>query len=242
MTNFFDFHKDKLAIYSNSSEWKEINFNFSNSFFKDEVLSFIKEKTIAGNPSTIYWETSNFTLIPQSVFHSKHIENYLQLNFGEISDEHDFHFDILHSQQAVIVYSIPKWIKELKEHYFPIIPLKHHAGQLLARSRGEMNDFVSIVVYKERFLIIILKNGKLQICNNIEYQNEIDILYFLILHHQKLELSSTTKLNFYDFETNIPLNQIQESFINFREFENYKINCQIFSQNCFYNFHKHNFL
>ena len=224
MTNFFDFHKDKLAIYSNSSEWKEISFNFSNSFFKDEVLSFIKENTFAGNPSSIYWETSNFTLIPQSVFHSKHIENYLQLNFGEISSENDYHFDVLHSQQAVIVYAIPKWVKELKEQYFPIIPLKHHAGQLLARSRGEMNDFVSIVVYKEHFLIIILKNGKLQICNSIEYQNEIDILYFLMLHQQKLELSSKTKLNFYEFETSIPFNQIQDSFSNFKEFENYKIN------------------
>jgi hypothetical protein len=224
MTNFFDFHKDKLAIYSNSSEWKEMNFNFSSSFFKDEVLSFIKENTFAGNPSSIYWETSNFTLIPQSVFHSKHIENYLHLNFGDISSENDYHFDILHSQLAVIVYSIPKWIKELKEQYFPIIPLKHHAGQLLARSRGEMNDFVSIVVYKEHFLITILKNGKLQICNCIEYQNEIDILYFLMLHHQKLELSSIAKLNFYEFETSIPSHQIQDSFSNFKEFENYKIN------------------
>jgi hypothetical protein len=223
MTNFFDFHKDKLAIYSNSSEWKEINFNFLNSFFKDEVLSFIKENTNAGAPSSIYWETSNFTLIPQSVFHSKHIENYLQLNFGQISSENVYHFDVLHSQQTVIVYSIPKWIKELKEQYFPIIPLKHHAGQLLVRSRGEMNDFVSIVIYKEHFLITILKNGKLQICNSIEYQNEIDILYFLMLHHQKLGLSANTKLNFYHFETTIPINQIQDSFNNFKEFENYQI-------------------
>lgn len=224
MTNFFDFHKDKLAIYSNEAKWDEIFFNFSNSFFKDEVISFIKERTVKGNPSSIYWETPNFTLIPQSVFHSKHIENYLQLNFGELSSEDDYHFDILHSQQAVIVYSIPKWIKELKENYFPIIPLKHHAGQLLARSRGEMNDFGSIVVYKEQFLIIIVKNGKLQICNSIEYQNDIDILYFLMLHHQKLELSSSTKVNFYSFETNFPLNQIQDSISNFKEFENYKIN------------------
>lgn len=224
MTNFFDFHKDKLAIYSSNSEWNEINFNFSNSFFKDEVLSFVKENTVSGGPSSIYWETPNFTLIPQSVFLSKHIKSYLQLNFGETSSENEFHFDILHSHQAVIVYTIPQWIKELKENYFSIIPLKHHAGQLLARSRGELNDFVSIVVYKEHFLITILKNGKLQICNSIAYQNEIDILYFLMLHHQKLDLSVNTKLNLYHFEATIPINQIQESFSNFKEFENYQIN------------------
>lgn len=224
MTNFFDFHKDKLIVYSDIFEWDDLNFNFVNSFYKEEVLSFIKEKVIAGNPSTMYWETPYFTLIPQSIFHSKHIENYLELNFGELSSEQDFHFDILHNHQAVIVYTVPKWIKELKETYFPIIPLKHHASQLLARSRGEINDYVSIVVYKEQFLIIILKKGKLQICSSVEYSNEIDILYFLILHHQKLELSSTTKLNCYVFETNTPINQIQDSFSSFNEFQNYKIN------------------
>jgi hypothetical protein len=129
----------------------------------------------------------------------------------------------LHSQQAVVVYAIPRWIKELKETYYPIIPLKHHAGQLIARTRGEFNDFVSLVIYKEHFLITILKNGKLQICNSIEYQNDIDILYFLMLHQQKLTLSSICKLTIYDFEATFSMNQIKESFANFKEFENYQI-------------------
>jgi hypothetical protein len=223
MTNFFDFHKDKLVVYFNNTNFKETIFNYGNSFFKDDVLNFIKENTSTGNPSVVYWETPLFTLIPQSIFHSKHISNYLDLNFGELAKDFDFHFDLLHSQQAVIVYAIPRWIKELKETYYPIIPLKHHAGQLIARTRGELNDFVSLVIYKEHFLITILKNGKLQICNSIEYQNDIDILYFLMLHQQKLTLSSTCKLTIYDFEATFPMNQIKESFTNFKEFENYQI-------------------
>ena len=223
MTNFFDFHKDKLVVYFDNAEFKETKFSFSNSFFKDDVVNFIKENSVSGNPSTVYWETSIFTLIPQSVFHSKHIDTYLQLNFGENSQENEFHFDVLHSHQAVIVYSIPKWIKELKEKYYPIIPLKHHAGQLLARSRGEMGDYIALVVYEEHFLITILKNGKLQISISIEYQNDVDILYFLILHQQKLSLSPTCKMTIFNFEASFPINQIQESLANFKEFENYQI-------------------
>ena len=223
MTNFFDFQIDKLVVYSDDFQTKEFLFNTSNSFYKEDVVNFIKQETQAGNPSVIYWNSAEYTLIPQSIFLSKHIPDYLKLNFGELEKDNDYHFDILYSHQAVIVYALPKWIKDLKDNYFPIIPLKHHAGQLLTRSRGQLQDFVSIVVYKDFFSIIILKNGKLQSCNSIEYQTEIDIIYFLLLHQQKLELSASTKLDLFTIEANFTNNQIQDSLTTFKEFENYQI-------------------
>jgi hypothetical protein len=44
-----------------------------------------------------------------------------------------------------------------------------------------------------------------------------------MLHQQKLTLSSICKLTIYDFEATFSMNQIKESFANFKEFENYQI-------------------
>jgi len=219
MTNFFDFQKDKLVVYFNDSSTKEFDFDLSNSFFKENVVDFIKSQISSGNPSVIYWYSNQFTLLPQSVFSSKFLDDYIKLNFGEIPNDLTYHFDILHTQQAVLVYTLPNWIKELKEKYFPIVPLKHHAGQLITRSRGEMNDFVSISVYKNDFTILILKNGKLQICNSFEYQTDVDLIYFFMLNFQKLELNSSTKVSINIFESAFTTEQFQESFSSFKEFE-----------------------
>lgn len=224
MTNFFDFQSDAVVVYTTGSnpEFQEFKLNVNSAFFKEEVKDFIREQTKNGNPSAIYWYSPIFTLLPQSVFKMHDIGSYLNLNFGTTHPDDTASFDMLHAHNAVIAYSLPKWVKELKETYFPLVPLKHQAGQLLARSRGQHADFVAITIYESSFVLTVLKNGKLVICNSFEYQNEADLIYFLLLHCQKHELTAA-RLVVYNYQSTIPLNQIKESLSNFKEFENFQI-------------------
>jgi len=234
MTNFFDFQTDKVIAYSenNPTEFLEHKFNESTSFFQEELKDFIREQSKNGNPNAFYWYSPTFTLLPQSVFKLQDVSSYLRLNFGSIKQEEVATFDMLHSQNAVIAYSLPKWIKEIKDTYFPLIPLKHQAGQLVARTRGQYSDFVSVIIYDSSFVLTLLKNGKLTICNSFEYQNETDLIYYLLLHIQKHELSISTKIVIYNYQSNIPIDQIKELTTNFSEFDNFQFEWK--SKNEFY--------
>lgn len=225
MANFFDFQSDTVVVYSNDSnaEFQEIKLNINSPFFKDEVKDFVRQQSQNGNPNAIYWYSPIFTLLPQSVFKMQDISSYLNLNFGAVNAEDVASFDMLHTHNAVIAYSLPKWMKELKDTYFPLVPLKHHAGQLLARTRGQHADFVAITIYESSFVLTILKNGKLIISNSFDYQNEADLIYFLLLHCQKHEMANSTRLVVYNYQSIIQINQIKESMANFSEFEVFQI-------------------
>ena len=224
MTNFFDFQTDKVIAYTenNSTELLEHKFNESSSFFQEELKDFIREQSKNGNPNSFYWYSPTFTLLPQSVFKLNDVSSYLHLNFGSTKTDEVATFDMLHLQNAVIAYSLPRWIKDIKDTYFPLIPLKHQAGQLITRTRGQYSDFISVIIYDSSFVLTLLKNGKLTICNSFEYQNETDLIYYLLLHIQKHELSISTKIVIHNYQSNIPIDQIIELTTNFSEFDNFQ--------------------
>ena len=208
--NFFEFQENQLLLFSqekNEGRFVEHTLQTSQPFFREELIEFIRKETQNEAPRVMYWFHPHFAIMPQSVFRSKDIAAYLELNFGANNTLSSPQFDVIHAHQAVVAYSVPTWLQEFKEQYFPLVALKHVGGQLLNRSRNQVEDLVSIVLFENQFLLTITKKGVLQTCNCFSYQNEVDVAYYLLLHFQKLALASHAKCVLYAHSTAINIEQ-----------------------------------
>jgi len=234
--NFFEFQEKQVLLFSqarNEQRFVEHTLEPSQPFFRESLIEFVRKETANETPRVMYWFDPYFAIIPQSVFRSKDIESYLKLNFGENKNSLSPQFDVIHAHQAVVVYAIPIWLQTFKEQYFPLLAIKHIGGQLLNRSRNQVEDLVSIVLYEKEFLLTITKKGVLQTCNCFNYQTELDIAYYLLLHFQKSALSAQAKCVLYAHSTAINAEQFPVICESFAELQT--VNWEIKSKNEFLN-------
>ncbi len=220
--NFFEFQENQVLLFSqarNEQHFVEHALQSTQPFFRESLIEFIRKETANEAPRVMYWFHPHFAIIPQSVFRSKDIESYLTLNFGDNKNSLSPQFDVIHAHQAVVAYAIPDWLQAFKEQYFPLVAIKHVGGQLLNRSRNQVEDLVSIVLYEKEFLLTITKKGVLQTCNCFNYQTDVDIAYYLLLHFQKLALSAQSKCVLYAHSTAINAEQFPAVCESFAELQ-----------------------
>ena len=69
----------------------------------------------------------------------------------------------------------------------------------------------------------IKKEGKLIICNSFEYQNEEDLIYFILSHHKQLGLIEKNTINLMSYLEVLNSEKIISLITHFKELKEYTV-------------------
>ena len=226
-TLFFDFHPSKLTILSKNKDQivvlaHEQKLDSKQPFHKEELSDAIRPFSNSDSRPNFSWFSSEFTLIPNSLFLPSNLEHYYRLNFGELNPNVSLSYDAIYEENLSLVYTIPKWLSDFKRNYFFSSKIMHHASSLIKNSlKSNYSDLISIIYEGTSFIMCVKKNNELLICNSFEYQNEEDLIYFILSHHKQLELAKNNTINFLSYIEELNSEKVLSIVTHFKELSSY---------------------
>ena len=98
---FFDFHPSKLTILKKNSDSSvtiahENRIEAKQPFHNEELIEVSKPFSSLETQQYFRWFSTQFTLIPNSLFLPSQLENYYRLNFGELNPSESLFYDSIY--------------------------------------------------------------------------------------------------------------------------------------------------
>jgi len=152
------------------------------------------------------------------------IMDYFQLNFEDNNSENAILSESILPIGAVIVYSIPSWILNLKNEINAFGEVKTILGKnLILQNENKSTNRIMCSIENGKMDVLVKSNGKIMLANQYEVQNEDDVIYFLLSVVQKLSLPSSTSLLLICNSTNINFERFTEISSSIQELSNLSI-------------------
>ena len=128
------------------------------------------------------------TLVPTTLYKKEEAETLLSFN-TEINGE--VIVDNIPSQEAHLIYSVPKNIIDIVSNFFPNAKQKAQESILIQQYSQLYTDTDTAYVYlnERKAGITIFKGNKLIFNNTFEYLTKEDLLYFVLFNFEQLKLS-----------------------------------------------------
>lgn len=191
------------------SDWSDI-------FFEIKQQSNILGQTYAS--TNIYYNFEEALILPLSKMSVSSAEDYLSLVYGE-DQRTDTKFDKIDlTQPTVTIYRIKKSLSELLNRNFLLFTSQHSYTNILNdvfSREGLPPVFVKLIVYSKHIVIVLLKDGELQLIQSYQFQSPDDILYYCV---SAVEQSGSTPVQAHleisgliDLQEGL-LNQLKKSF------------------------------
>lgn len=130
--------------------------------------------------------TNKFTLIPNGLFVVENAFDYLDLitdvNVGSDKVLYYKHENLGMTNVFAVDYSLYQWITNFYQNKKIVFihPTGAHIETLMKVKPNESYEAIDINFNEKSFDISYKKNNKLEFCNIFEYNNESDVLYFLL--------------------------------------------------------------
>lgn len=232
------FDSTKVSIYRSkdglASLLDELKIESAASFFLENLKEVIRKKHQHPELIRIYNSPEKYTLIPSSLFLPSKIDDYFQLNFGPKNfDEIILHESIL-PIGFVIIFSIPKWLNNLHSEINTYGDVKTIQGRNLEIAHEIISqNLIFCSIHQDKMDVVVKSNGKFILSNQYEVQSEEDIVYFVLLVIQKLNMLESTALQLSCNSTKIDLERYKAISASIEELSNLSI--EIIPCNDFYN-------
>ena len=171
---------------SNEMEWYNIFHQIRNE-------SIILDRSY--NDTRVFYNLNEATIMPASAFSTASAEAYLVAVHGD-NTHHAVKYDnILVPEGLVNVYRIKKSLNDTINSNLMMITPRHLYSKLLENILNS-NSISNGVLLKIQFfynlmLIVLVKDGKLQLIQSYNYKTEEDVLYYLLNIVQQFNLSPT---------------------------------------------------
>jgi hypothetical protein len=224
------FSESRLQLFetgSNHPLLQRLPIDLNKPFAKDHISSAIKELLSNYTINEIMWFGSDFTLFPMALFDAQHIASYYQLNLGTAANDRRLTYQLLEKEGIALIYSIPVWLYDYAKYELQHPTVTHTVARLIKYNTALIHTSqVTICIEEEQFVMIANQDGRMLNASANSYQQQTDILYFLLAQQQKLQLVAPVSLHLFDatgnFDDQLFLNQLQQ----FKDFEHYQINFQ----------------
>jgi len=159
-----------------------------------EVKLHSKLMSMQMDAALIIWENPECTFVPDEFFIEEIAETYLEIIAGEaagtsILKEHFKGYIILSRYSSSYADAVKKHLASGPfSHKFSFLIEKY------TRQAGENADIIRVVFYPEKLIIIVVKNGILQIVQSISYSTAEDVLYNIvhICNEYGIDLATTS--------------------------------------------------
>jgi hypothetical protein len=232
------FHSSKVSLFrsydGNAKLLDEIKIESTASFFLENLKELIRKNHQHPELIRIYFSPEKYTLIPSSVFLPSKVEDYFQLNFEARNTDNTLLSESILSIGAVIVYSIPSWIIDLKNDINAFGDVKTILGRnLTLQNENKSLYLIMCTIENGNMDVLVRSNGKIMLANQYEIQNEEDVIYFLLTVFQKLNLPSSTSVHLLCNSTKVNLETFTTITNSIQELSDLSI--EITNNNVFFN-------
>lgn len=154
---------------------------------EDEIL-----RTSFNSSSCIYL-TQKSTLVPNIFFDELKLRDYFEFNHP-LEELDEIHYNTVPEIDACNVFAIPTYLANLLHSKFKGLKIYHQATPFI---KSALKDFrpsssVHINLNPGFFDIIIRQGEKLKLYNTFLYQNDTDMLYYVLFIINQLKLNPET--------------------------------------------------
>lgn len=214
-----------IEVGSENPLLRSIPIDMSKPFARDYITEAIKEVLIDHQLEKIVWFGANYTLFPLDLFDSNNLNSYFELNQGPIPANFTLTYQLLEKAGIVIVFSVPIWLYDYAKYELQTTQINHVVLMPLIQSFFQLNgNLVTIIIENHHFVLSVFKEGKLQSITTNDYQQNADILYFLLAQQQKIKLAPPVEMHIFDATDQFDSDAFGTLLKQFKDFENYKIN------------------
>lgn len=134
--------------------------------------------------------TSDWTLVPQNVFHEDDALKFLQ--FNTVAEHAKVEWERLIGFEAVLLFEPNTEAERKLETVFPGLQLKHGIGSLLEFCRNRCQESTTISSFlhqsEDRYSLVIFDGNQLLFANTIQAQHDEDVRYFVLYSFKTLNL------------------------------------------------------
>ncbi len=156
--------------------------------FKEDGLLNIKYKSVS-----IIYLTRKSTLIPRSYFDRTYLKTYFRFN-QSINELDEINYNYLSEINAYNVFAVPNYIANEAIKWFGNMKLFHQATPFIKSIFEKDTDREGNCVYvniNNKFIdIAVASKEQLYLYNTFEYQNETDLLYFVLYIYKQLNMDT----------------------------------------------------
>ena len=192
-------------LVTNASNENTIFFiekKFSSEYTPEELLLEIKtvfdqQEALGGafEEVSIIYSNSVYTLVPSSLFEENKLSDYLKFNTKLLSNDF-IAYDLVRNHDIVVVYVPYVNINNYMFDRFGSFQYYHSACILLKNimdnEKHSQLPKAYINVNDAQFDLIVLNDGKLQLCNTYSYKTPEDFIYYVLFSFEQLKLNPET--------------------------------------------------
>ncbi len=195
---------------------------YSINDYTDRLVKIFDNDILLGFPfgsvSFIYL-TQKSILIPESYFDKSNLKSYFEFNHS-ISELDEINYNLLSDIDAYNVFVIPSYVANEVIKRFRDAKLYHQATpfirSIFEKDADKENDGVYVNMNNRFIDIAVAGKGKLKLYNTFQFQNETDLLYFILYVYKQLNLDTQTNKLYISGE----LSDNQQIFRSLKKFIN----------------------
>ncbi|WP_459209904.1 DUF3822 family protein [Aquimarina rhabdastrellae] len=143
----------------------------------------------------VVYNNDLYTLVPKALFDEKLLSDYLKFNIKVLDNDY-IAYDVINSHDVVNVYVPYVNINNFFFENFGTFTYKHATTvlteNLLIAEKNSITDSVYAHITHNSFDLIIIKQGKLQLCNTYYIETAEDFLYYVMFAAEQLKLNPET--------------------------------------------------
>lgn len=145
------------------------------------------------NSSSLVYLTQKSTLVPDVFFDELNLRDYFEFNHP-LEELDEMHYNVIPEINASNVFALPNYIANLLSDKFKGLRFYHQATPFI---KSVLKDFrnassVHINLNPGFFDIIVKQEDKLKLYNTFLYQNDTDLLYYVLFTINQLNLNPAT--------------------------------------------------
>jgi hypothetical protein len=164
--------------------------------FIDKVENCLKEDSLlesSFNSSSLIYLTQKSTLIPNVFFDEHNLRDYFEFNHP-LEELDEMHYNVIPEINASNVFALPTYLANLLYGKFKGLRFYHQATPFI---KSVLKDFrnessVHINLNPGFFDIVVKQENKLRLYNTFLYQNDTDLLYYVLFAVNQLNLNLAT--------------------------------------------------
>ena len=174
-------------------------------------LDKIKAQFPGDSDVYILFNTNEYTLIPKPLYDDSNKSSYIR-NTIDLADREGLSLikDEITRYELVVLSALPNTMLKLGKEIFPEAKFFGPLTYLDSHSWPVDPSFVHCIIHSGRIQIIAVHNDNLSLANTYDYQNEADVLYYILLVYDQIGLNVE--------EVALYVSELENKEMNFKEF------------------------
>lgn len=160
-----------------------------------EIRSFLRsESELKQDFDTIKVLHNNnlFAFVPKPIFSTHNLAQYLKFNI-KLYDNDIISYDEIRNVNAVNVYIPNASVNKILRETYGIFEYQHFASALLdvfLLHKSKYDEVIYAHFDSKSFHLVIFQEGKLTFFNRFSFENEMDMLYYLLFSLEQSEIDT----------------------------------------------------